>query len=277
MVMPDPDVLLPEFFWDADWLSSLLAKEKKRRKKRKSDLVFVGMHNASQFWWCGMYAVLKSKANELEFFAAYLGDRIAYSLLLGRIRAIPKKQDELLEVADSLHFGEVAKLLSKPERVKKCISHTKVKVRGLSRSDALDQFEAGFEAEAELAEDHPTFRWHFPYSELVLVGCPDGITQDKVYEFKATNKQYFVGFTKPVALTQADLYGHFFRKNKKRVQIYVRDADRIETFDLPVDSSRVRETLDKFVRTAKGELPRPPVKFKCVECKYREECPMCQY
>jgi len=109
-----------------------------------------------------------------------------------------------------------------------------------------------------------------------LVVCPDGITQDTVYEFKATNKQYFIGFTKPVALTQADIYGHFFGKKKKRVQIYVRNSDRIDTFDLPVEASRVRETLDKFIGAAKGERPRPPAKFKCVKCEYREECPMCQ-
>jgi CRISPR/Cas system-associated exonuclease Cas4 (RecB family) len=276
MAMPDLDALLPESFWDAHRLNSLLAKEKKRRKLAKSDLVFVGMHNVSQFWWCGMYAVLKSRANELEFFAAYLGDRIAYSLVLGRILSIPKKQDELLKVADSLCFREVSMLLTEPEQVKKCISHVKARVEVLSQSEKVDQFEGGLEAEAKLAEDHPTFRWHFPHLELVLVGCPDGVTQDTVYEFKATSKQHFIGFTKPVALTQADLYGHFFGRKRKRVQIYVRDAEHIETFDLPVDSSRVMETLAKFVRTTKGELPRPPVKLKCVRCEYREGCAICQ-
>ena len=77
MSIPDPDMLLPESFWDEKRLNALLTKEKKRRKLAKSDLVFVGMHNVSQFWLCGMYAVLKSRANELEFFAAYLGDRLA--------------------------------------------------------------------------------------------------------------------------------------------------------------------------------------------------------
>ena len=247
------------------------------RQIRDGDLVFVGMHNISQYWWCGMYAVLKSRANELEFFAAYLGDRIGYALMLGIIDRLPRKQDELLKIAQSLTLKQASKLLASKTLLREFTRKSADSVKKLTKPDELDHFERGAAAELERAEDLPTFRWHFPYSRYVLVGCPDGITRDLVYEFKSTNKHYFFSFTKPIALTQADLYGHFFGRKQKRVDIYVRDTDTCERFDGPVDEARVSETLQKFSCADAGQLPHPPAKFKCRNCEYKKECCMCQW
>jgi hypothetical protein len=51
---------------------------------------------------------------------------------------------------------------------------------------------------------------------------------------------------KPVALTQADLYAHFFRRPMKRVQIYLRETGEILTWMEAADEENARSTLEKF-------------------------------
>src|SRR5438094_397592 len=56
-------------FRDEGRLGRLLALEKQRRGIPMGKLVFVGMHNVAQHWWCTQQAVFKSRANEGMFFA----------------------------------------------------------------------------------------------------------------------------------------------------------------------------------------------------------------
>jgi hypothetical protein len=46
----------------------------------------VGVSDVASVRWCPMKAVLKSRAEELMFFSAYLHDRLVYGHLLGLIR-----------------------------------------------------------------------------------------------------------------------------------------------------------------------------------------------
>src|ERR1700722_14858545 len=81
-------------------MTSLMAQEKKRLGLDPEKLVFVGIHNLAQYWWCAEYAVLKSRENELEFFNAYLYDRIAYSHEAGLINRLPPSTKDWLSIGD---------------------------------------------------------------------------------------------------------------------------------------------------------------------------------
>jgi hypothetical protein len=272
-------IKLPPRFVDTKWLRRLLALEKERRGVPQSSLVFVGMHNLSQFWWCGIYTVLKSRKNEVQFFSSYLHDRFHAAISLGSLLSIPTKLVDILAVGEDLTNKELGALHPK----------TKLKVRPILRrkkSSSLqsnvnlapsgDSMLDGVITELALAERYPSYRWNFPFSRYVVVGAPDGITREFVYEFKATRSRHFLNFNKPVALTQADLYGYFFGRPKKRVQIYVRDEDKIETIVARVDPARAVDTLARFENADRNSYAHPPVKWKCLQCELQYHCPISQ-
>jgi hypothetical protein len=267
--------VLPDCFYDEAWLTGMMKREKRRRGANPKDPVFVGVHNVAQWWWCGMYSLIKSSHNELGFFSAYLADRVEYSLRLGFISSIPKKAEDLLFVGENLTLRQVEALhlgASKGRKHKNAAPN----LQAIESKMFRDNYERGLGLEAELAERHPTFRWNFEYESLVAIGIPDGITKTYIYEFKAINKQYFISFTKPVAFTQADIYGLLFKRKKKRVDIYIKDADAIEKYEANVDLARAKETLRKFIQANNGQTPQPPARFKCLKCEYRRECSICQ-
>ena len=114
-----------------------------------------------------------------------------------------------------------------------------------------------------------TIRWNFPWRSRVVVGVPDGITDRFVYEFKATKNKYIALFRKPVALVQADLYGMFFRRPEKRVQIHIFESGETLTWQEHVDVKAAEAVLQKFEavdETRKFPAPKP---WKCKRCEYR--------
>lgn len=271
---------LPEQFSNRVWLQRLLNVEKKRRSVSPSSLIFVGMHNISQYWWCGMYSIIKSRHNEVELFEAYLKDRVAYSLLSGRIIRIPQKQQDLLEVGSDLLLKDIEQLSLKkglPDNNKLARQVKKIgKFDTLFRVECGDALEQGLRTEFTMAEFYPSYRWNFPYSKYVIIGKPDGITKKFVYEFKSTSRKFFARYQKCVAQTQADFYGYFFKRKSKRVQIFTEEDGTTETFELPVDLNRVKETMAKFEAVDSGSLPHPPAKWKCKNCEFKNECDICQ-
>lgn len=125
------------------------------------------------------------------------------------------------------------------------------------------------------AERYPTIRWNFVWHDYVVVGVPDGITDMFVYEFKNTASRFLCNyFIKPVALAQADLYGYFFRRGRKRVQIYVTEDGSTQTWDEAVSEERALETFSSFERISKGELAKPPKAWKCRSCEFTSSCPI---
>jgi hypothetical protein len=127
------------------------------------------------------------------------------------------------------------------------------------------------------AERYGSIRWNFQWQEYVIVGVPDGLTKSFVYEFKTSRNKHLASFLKPVALTQADLYGHFFRRPTKRVQIHTEEDDEIQTWEAPVDQTRVLEVLTNFQQIDHGKLiPQAPMKWKCTKCDFRQpgQCPL---
>ncbi len=305
-------------------LEKLLELEKERRGFDKDRLVFIGMANVANYYWCAMRAYLKCREHELGFFGAYLDDRISYSLELGYIQSesiwplVRTGDRELLAIGDNIGLNDIERLLrAEKERWMERSRQSE----GIERDDfqvwflppillddkgnrvmAIDPddydveirelYESVAESEGIIivdpeeypilrgesrhmltAESYPSIRWNFEWGGYVLLGIPDGITDDFVYEFKSTRNRFLMRFNKPIAFAQADLYGFFFKRRMKRVQIYVEEERQTETWMENVDGENAVSVLEKFMRVDQGELPPPPKNWKCKKCEYRSECP----
>jgi CRISPR/Cas system-associated exonuclease Cas4 (RecB family) len=292
-------------FMDREGLEKLLHLEKQRRGVDENSLVFIGMADVAAYYWCAMKSLYKNRKMELAFFASYLYDRLSYSLQLGLIKNLPQSPEEILRIGDEIGFNDIEQLLKEravSEDQAAFIKAGKVIVDehgdqflvinpalSLEDIDLLQQWaknrgirvvnfdEApptvqGEIIEAAKAERYPTIRWNFAWDKYVVVGVPDGITNEFVYEFKTTKSKFLMNFLKPVALTQADLYGYFFKRNRKRVQIYIAETGEIETWEVPVDIERAKTVLAKFKEVEMGLTPLPPKAWKCKSCEFAEVC-----
>jgi CRISPR/Cas system-associated exonuclease Cas4 (RecB family) len=290
---------------DARRLGDLLALEKQRRGVAGDRLLFIGVSNVASVRWCPMKAVLKSRAEEPMFFSAYLSDRLVYAPLLGLLRDLPHDDRELLEAGDEIGMADVERLLrrlpARPEpgpwtyqealgpggavawvlnpdlsaadrtRYQELASRAGVRVLELEDDPKV----RGLVLEEMRAERHPTIRWHFAWERYVVVGIPDGITNDRIYEFKTTRSRYLGGHLLPTALVQADLYGLFFNRQSKRVQLYVVEEDVTQTWDLPVDRDAAEAALQEFRSIDEGRRPPlPRERWKCRRCDVRSHCPI---
>jgi len=126
--------------------------------------------------------------------------------------------------------------------------------------------------DALFRERYPTIRWSFEWEGFVITGVPDGITGELVYEYKTTLNTFLTRFIEPCALVQADLYGLFFRRNVKRVQICAVEKGEVFTWQRSVEPDKVREVLTKFKRLAEGGEASPPKPWKCSTCEFKERC-----
>lgn len=92
---------------DRKRIERLLALEKQRGGVPTNALVFVGMRNVAQHWWCTQQAVLRSRAEELGFFTACLQDRIEYAFRLKLIDKLPRPDEEVLTVGRKITLSNV--------------------------------------------------------------------------------------------------------------------------------------------------------------------------
>jgi hypothetical protein len=295
-------------------LGALLAAEKKRRGVPPDRLVFVGVANATSVRFCAMKAVLKRRANEGMFFASYLHDRLVYAHRLGLVSELPKTDAALLEVGAAITPADVERLFCQQvEEARRAERHKGARstwfyeerrepggaVRWVINPDLPPAERATYEAmakdagarvsnlnddpllrgrvlQASKAEKHATIRWNFPWGPYTLVGVPDGLTDGFVYEFKTTGNRYLGSHLRPSMLAQADLYGVFFGRGTKRVQLYVMDAGVTDTEESPVNPANAEAVLVEFRRVDEGFRPSPPREvWKCRKCKHRGGCPIC--
>jgi hypothetical protein len=287
-------------------LGGLLALEKRRRGVVGDRLLLVGVSNIAGVRWCPVKAVLKGRAEELMFFAAYLTDRLVYAHILGLIRDLPHDDQDLLKAGEEVGLADVECLLRRlplrPEpqpwayreavgpggeaawvlnpslsaaeqaRHRDLASRAGVRVLDLEDDPKL----RGLVLEELRAERYPTVRWNFRRGPYVVVGVPDGITDSLIYEYKTTRSHYLGTQLLPVALAQADLYGHFFNRPCKRVQIYVVEEDETRTWDLPIDRDGAESALTELQAVDEGRRPSAPrERWKCRRCDVRAACPIC--
>jgi hypothetical protein len=287
-------------------LERLLSLEKERRGVNRGKLVFVGTANVAQYYWCAMQAVLRSRKNELLFFISYLDDRTQYARDLGLIDRLPESDEALLSVGDEIAFGDVEGLLREkaerfrdvsgavlatetidehgkrvmvinpyvplsPQSRERLERDAKAKGIRIANLEELPKVQGKF-LQAARAERYPTIRWNFAWEGYAVIGVPDGITDKFVYEFKTTGSRFLMRFAKPVAFTQADLYGYFFKRDRKRVQIYIKEKDTIETWEEEVNKTAAIKVLENFKSVDGGWTPPPPKTWKCKRCEFKSVC-----
>ena len=293
----------------------LLELEKDRRGVDKDKLVFIGMADTAEYYWCAMKSLLSSREMESAFFNAYVFDRIRYSLLLGHIDKIPDNPEKLLDVGEDIKFEDVEKLLKEieksrnyevsvvdplskktpllkaldPEGNEIYVWNPLIRIDEKTRRDLqrtadklgmkihnIDEYPVlrGEFYHEVIAEKYPTIRWNFPWKEYVVVGVPDGITDDFVYEFKTTRSKFLLTYMRPVAFAQAELYGLFFRRPSKRVQILVMENKKLHSWQKPVEKDEAVKLLERFRELEHGGEIIPPKPWKCKHCKFRNVCPL---
>lgn len=249
--------------------TELMNLEKERLGISRDKLVFIGIANVSKYYWCGWQCHLKSKKNEVSFFQAYFEDRLNYSKELGLLTKIPKTIEEILKIGDKIELNQIQKLLEK-KKVSETSDETKEKIKNLLKKEENPQIQGIYYQELH-AEDYHSIRWNFRYKDLVLIGIPDGITDDFVYEFKSTKKRYFRE-TYRTAQFQSNLYGHYFKRPKKKIQIYCKDEHKIYDYFEEVEDNEIIELLEKWIRMINGELPIKPESWKCNICEFKDNC-----
>lgn len=247
-------------------LEELFILEKKRRKTDKNELCFLGTANIASYWYCAMKSYYKSINGELDFFSAYFIDRINYSKNLGLIKKLPEEKEKWLCIGEEITLEDINRLLE--DRKKYIIECIDERDAGKEK----DKFIRGEILEHQLAEKYPRIRWNFKWNNYVIVGAPDGITDDFVYEFKTTTTSFMLHYIRPVAKTQADLYGYFFNRKNKRIQIHILEENKIETIYEEVDIERAIKTLKFFKKTEENKRAVKPIKWKCNKCEFLSIC-----
>jgi len=272
---------IEELFSDDKRIAALLSLEKNNRSVDQKQLVFAGLSDVSAQTFCSMKAVLRARESEAMYFSAYLRDRLYYANELKTLERWPRSNAKLLQVGQSIIFEQV-EAIEKSNYGNKALPNETSEVRTLD-DDALE-FEVegadteyakrGIKAEFLHAERYHSFRWHFPYGRYVFLAIPDGITNDFVYEFKSGSKARWRGERMKEAAVQADLYGYFYGKRLKRIQVYTSDDRRRESKNSSVDEENAIRYLKNFARVDSGEMPKLPAPNKCRSCDFVASCPL---
>jgi len=265
-----------ELFSDNERLDELLSLEKSNRGVDQKRLVFAGFSDVSAQVFCSMKAVLRARESEKMYFRAYLRDQLYYANEFRALERWPRSNVELLQAGRSITFEQVEALEKNhygthalPDETSEVLP-LEIEIKGPN----VDYATRGDVFELFCAEKYHKFMWHFSYGRYVFLAIPDGITNDFVYEFKSGSKARFRPERTTEAVVQGDLYGYFFRKRMKRVQVYTSDDRRRESKNSLVDEENAIKYLKNFARVDGGEMPRLPSPGKCRSCDFVASCPL---
>jgi hypothetical protein len=262
-------------FEDDVLLKRLMTVEKARRGVPKNKLLFIGASDIADQCWCSMRAVLTARRDELGRFGQYFYNRLHYAQKLGLFRRWPNNPKSLLYIGEWLAFERVNEYVNaKPEPPRtRAAGADDIDLRDGGQHE-LEWWERGEIAEYQYAERYLQISWHFPWERYIVVGVPDGVTKDLVYEFKSTGRARYRDSLMRKGCVQADVYGLFFQRHRKRVQVYSIDTGQIDTSDEKVDKANAERFLRNFSRVDGGEFPRLPEPFKCRICDFARNCPL---
>lgn len=142
------------------------------------------------------------------------------------------------------------------------------------RGNSLAQHDAGDMEYMEFAEKYPTIMTFWEWENRYIVGFPDGLTDEFVYEFKSVNSYYLLQYLKPLALAQAGLYAYFLDRPKIRVQIRVKQANKIETYEQRSNPDSALDLLKTMLALLEDRIkPQPQgMAWKCKSCSFRTLC-----
>ena len=222
----------------------LLAIEKERRGVAQDELIFIGVANVAK------RDASKARRNEPEFFGYYLSFRKFYPRKFGLVDALPTNQSELLLVGETITHEQVEAANSLPDTLSnERLSEERLsslREKYIGRAMSLESYDQGNLAHDVFSEEYPSIKWYFPREGRVFIALPDGLTKDSVYEFKSTTKARYKVERAKQATVQADIYGLFFRRVNKRVQVYRWEDGELRSIDSPVDTNAAATHLSGF-------------------------------
>ncbi len=210
----------------------------------------------------------KKEADVELYHSVKIGDRILTPIRRGNRLVILGKGLEVVDECDLVrgdHSGVCREVLraacAGPERVGWELGG--LEDRRLARGVALQEI---------LAERHPTILWAKEWDKYVVVGVPDGVGGDFVYEFKTTKIRRFDKYVLPVARTQANIYTWLFKRQRWVVEIFSCTDLKLYRWEGDVDYAEVERTLKGFKAVEEGGEAVPPMCWKCERCEYRDHC-----
>jgi hypothetical protein len=225
-------------------IERLLALEKERRGVAQGEVIFIGVANVAK------QDAGKARRNEPEFFGYYLSFRRDYARKFGLVDKMPANPTELLLVGEAITYEQVeaanplSDMLSSERLSDEWLADRRAKYIG--KLPSLQTYDQGNLAHDVFAEEYTTIKWCFPWEGRVFIALPDGLTTDSVYEFKSTTKALYKREREKQATAQADIYGLFFRRANKRVQVYCWEDGQLTSIDSPVDTNAAATHLSEF-------------------------------
>jgi CRISPR/Cas system-associated exonuclease Cas4 (RecB family) len=236
-----------------------LRRYKSINKVQKNKIVFLGAANISQINWCELYTYYKCKDEELMFMELYFSDLLSYSKLLRKPTLGDYKIKTLFNLDIAITVEEIMSLINKNSIYDFEILDDK----------CIDVLEMGENFHRTKAEQYKTVRWHLKQDDRIIIGVPDGIENNFVYEFKSTKN---VKKMKGTALLQANIYAFMFNKTDIRVQIYDYIKDELYTYEEQRNKDNMLEILKRIENIENGNVPTNLIQYKCKGCCYRKTC-----
>lgn len=128
-------------------------------------------------------------------------------------------------------------------------------------------------AQALYARRYDSMRRHWDFGEFFVIGVPDGLGKDFVYEFKYSkyprSRPTFI-----TAMAQANIYGTLF--HKRRLRIHFAGPDGFEkTVEGDVREADAANLIRRSWALLRGHDDfHKPESWKCEPCRYRSICPV---
>ena len=137
-------------------------------------------------------------------------------------------------------------------------------------------------AEIKYAEKYPKIILYRLMGGRVIVGIPDGLASEFIYEHKSPKDKGNAKYALERARLQTDIYSFLFYRPKKRIQISIDDSsipdsERFLVVEEDTNPERGRKAilkvLDMINQFEHGIIPpEPPNKNRCKSCEYKGRC-----
>ena len=213
---------------------------------------------------------------EVEVYSVVeIGNRVLTLIRRGDRLVILGKRLEVVDECDLIRGGRggvceeaLKAACTSPERVRWRLEDLEWmwELEGLDRRLAR-----GVVLQDILAERRPTVLWAREWDRYVVVGVPDGVGGDFVYEFKST-KLRRLKYLLPVARAQANIYTWLFNKRRWVVEIFSCADLKLYRQEGEADYAEVEKTLRGFKAVEESGEATPPMCWKCRTCEYRDRC-----
>lgn len=277
-------------------LDKWMIAEKEKRGLKKDELMFVSAAHISSYYWCPMQSVLKSKANEIHLFRAYLENLQKYSYYFSDINNIEdlKEIDSFItiDVLNDIFNMQQKNSLYEKNAIFKAL-YPKIQNQYINFFEEFTPDEHNLKILSTiLTSEHPmsqgrlcellfkksydTFSWHFSKDKYVILCEPDGIGVNYIYEVKTTKNHFTKNFIKHIARAQANIYCEFYKKDKYLIHLYCLNENSVESIEEMSDLDKFNYLIENFKKVEQSNIFEPPKKWKCNSCQFRKRCPLYQ-